>query len=376
MIFPTVLNKGVKMKKNLMIIFGGKSVEHDISIITAIGVAKLVSNDYNLIPVYITRQGEWITASNLLDISLYSNFEKLAKKARTVKVIFSKRAIAIGKKVVEIYSCINCCHGGLGENGGLAAVLEFAQIPHTSSSSSSSLLAMDKELTKLVLNHNLVTNCDYFVFKKNMNSETLKKQKEKIKYPVIVKPSSLGSSVGIDVCHNSMQLENAFNVAFSFDEKIIVEDFLENCREFNCAGFRFENKIITSNVCEVHKDEIFSFDDKYIGRIEEGVEKKIAKRLQKELKKLTQEIYEMFECFGVVRVDFLFKDGKVYVNEINSIPGSLAFYLFEEDFSEILDIVLQESVKRMEEKSKLISIFHSDALAIFENLSESEKLKK
>ena len=376
--------KRVVMKERILVIFGGKSVEHDISIITAMQVLKQLPKSLDCVPIYIDRVGLWWIADNLFDIEIYSDFKKLAKKRKQVTLILGEKVVAVkkGNKFVPqfgVETVLNCCHGNIGEDGAMQGVLKTCAIPTTSSGVTSSALCMDKVFMKDILKANDILSPKYVSFDRCTYSQTkekvMKNVSNKIEFPLIVKPANLGSSIGISVCHKESELEKAVELALMFDEKILIEKLVENLREFNCACFFFKGRFFTSNVNEVrNKKEIYSFEDKYLSKKDGNQE--VDKTLAKKVQSLTEKVYKLFDCKGIVRVDFLFdeKTEILYVNEINTIPGSLAFYLFKDiTFKDLLISMMEESKLDAEREKNLTVSFESDALKIFENVSASLK---
>ena len=365
--------------KKIGVIFGGKSVEHDISIITGLQIIKFLKKYYNCLPIYINREGRWLTAKNIQNVEIYRDFDKCARGVKEIFPCFGKGRIMVGRRQIELESCFNCCHGLNGEDGSVASVLELSEIPYSSSGLESSSLSMDKVLTKILLSYKGIKNTKFsYINRKDLEEEGenfLKEVVNEIGFPLIVKPANLGSSVGIGVCQNYDEFNNAMEVALNFDNRILVEEFLENAREFNCACFSYNGKIYVSKVSEVDKGEFYTFEEKYIQ--ERKHEKKdIDEKIISSIKELTKQVYKMTDCFGIVRIDFLYYHDEIYVNEINSIPGALSCYLFEEDFGEILDLIILESKERLKQKERISFSYKSDALKVFEEISESFKLKK
>jgi len=362
------------MKEKLLVVFGGKSVEHDISIITAVQAMKNLPEKYVALPVYIDKNGIWWSGENLDDISIYKNFSKLARKKRQVTFLLGENVMLLKKgtkwiKSEKIFATLNCCHGNLGEDGSIQGVFRCCDLPQSCCDVTASAVCMDKAFMKDVLVAHDIKTPEYVVLKKHNLAEEGKIEKFKFKFPVIVKPANLGSSIGISLCKNSEELKAGISLAFEFDEKIIVEKVVENLREFNCACFMFQNNLFASNVCEVtNKSEIFSFEDKYLSSANKT--KNVSKKIQKQVKALTEKAYEILDCEGIVRIDFLYDEQKeiLYVNEVNSIPGSLAFYLYKDTkFSNLLDVVIQQSKINFARKQKLVKTFESDAIEIFNN---------
>ena len=372
------------MKGKVLIVYGGKSVEHDISVITAMQTMKFLPKEYEFLPVYIDRVGKWWIGDNLRDIKIYSNFAKMSKKSHQVTLVFGQNALFEIKKnklfkVCDIFSVLNCCHGNVGEDGALQGALKCCGVATTSSGVTSSALCMDKSFMKDIFQANDIPSPTYVYFDRcayERNAEKIVKEAEsKIKYPMIVKPANLGSSIGISVCKTRKELTEALNLAFKFDSKILIEKLVENLKEFNCACFKFVRDYFSSAVNEVkNKKEIYTFEDKYLAR--EGKNQEVRNGIAKKVQTLTELVYKRFDCKGVVRVDFLFdeKNDKLYVNEINSIPGSLAFYLFKDvPFKDLIGALVKQSVVDYSNENALIKTFDSDALKLFEKVSISLK---
>lgn len=368
------------MKDKVLVVYGGKSVEHDISIITALQVLKNLPEEFDFLPTYVDRDGIWWTADNLGDIEIYHNFQKRAKNARRVTFLLGENEILIEnhKKFVpfaNVKAVLNCCHGNSGEDGAFQGVFKACDMPQTSCGVLSSALCMDKAAMKDVLKANNIPSPDFFVLKKD--NFDFEKTLKKCKFPLVVKPANLGSSIGISVCKNADEFSDAIELAFEFDQKVVVERLVENLREFNCACFAFQKNLIVSDVCEVtNKGEIFSFEDKYLS--EKAERGHVESALSKKVQALTEKIYSILDCTGVVRVDFLFdeKTKTLFVNEVNTIPGSMAFYLFKDiSFKELLSSILKSCLQNFDEEKSLIKSFNSDALQIFEN-AKQKTIKK
>lgn len=370
------------MKEKVLIVYGGDSVEHDISIITALQVMKFLPNEFDFLPVYIDRSGKWWIGDNLESANIYKNFNKFAKKKRNVSILLGEN-ILLQRKIkkfspfCKIKSVLNCCHGRIGEDGSLSGIFSSSKIPCSSSGTMSSAICMDKTVMKDILKANEISSPKYVYFDKQTydKDKTYKNIKRKVGFPVIVKPASLGSSIGISVCRTEEEFYDAVDLAFSFDKKILVERLVENLREFNCACVHFQNQTFVSGVNEVFsKNEMFTFDEKYKQNSQKSAS--VNGFLCKKVQNLTKKIYKLFDCSGVVRVDFLFdeKQNKLYVNEINSIPGSLAFYLFKGfSFKELLCVLVKQSILDLKERQTLVTNFDSDVLSLFERENFSAK---
>ena len=362
------------MKKKVLIVFGGESVEHDISIITALQTMMFLPKDYDFLPVYIDRDGAWWMAQNLNEKKTFVCFEKNAKNKKRVTLVCGKNILfqVKGKRlktVCEVLCVLNCCHGRFGEDGALQGVLKGSNIPHTSCDVTSSALCMDKAFLKDVMERNNIPTPEYVCISDDgISEEVLHKTLSKLKPPVVVKPANLGSSIGVSVCKNEGELSDAIDFAFSFDKKVVVEKFVNNLREFNCACFGFKENLFCSDVNEVvQKGEVYSFEDKYLQN--QSKTKKVETSIKRKVQMLTQKAYKIAGCSGVVRVDFLYdeKQRKLFLNEINTIPGSLAFYLFKGiKFQELIGCLIEDSLFREKKQTKLVKTYKSDALEVFE----------
>jgi D-alanine-D-alanine ligase len=327
---------------------------------------------------------QWWTADNITNIEIYRNFDKFAenKKRLTFALGENKLYFKKGKKYAyfaTIDFVFNCCHGGEGENGSLQGVSQLCQIGQSCCNVTSSALCMDKAFMKDVLNAHNLKNPKHTVLKKCEYVQLSQEEKQKIFdviNPSVVKPANGGSSIGISVCKNFVQLCDAIELAFRFDEKVVVEKYVENLREFNCAVFAYKENLFVSKVNEVFdKGDIYSFEDKYLHGAT-TTKQKVGAALTKQVKELTEKVYKLFDCEGVVRVDFLYdaKEKQLFVNEINSIPGSLAFYLFEGvSFEELVRSIIVEGVRKEKDRQKLTRVFESDALEIFKQAKTVKK---
>lgn len=361
------------MKKKTILLFGGKSVEHDISVITALQVMKQLPQQIDCLPIYIDKEGVWWTGDNLGDVEIYSNFQKLAKKRCQVSVLTGENVLLKRKNnkfllLCEIETVLNCCHGGCGENGSVSGLFDASNVPYTSAGVLASSLCMDKAIFKDVLKTNFIKTPEYFCVYKG---EKIKKTK----FPVVVKPCNLGSSIAVSFCKNENELKKSLDLAFQFDERVIIEKAVENLKEFNCACFFYRGQYFLSNVNEVDlKGDIYSFEDKYLSQ--DAKNKETARNLSNKIQHLTEKVYKLCLCKGVVRVDFLYdeKTETLYVNEANTIPGSLAFYLFKEiPFKELVSALLNQSLEDKSKTSSLIDHFDSSALENFKKLPQISK---
>lgn len=365
------------MKTNVAVFFGGRSVEHEISVISALQAINAFDKDkYNIIPIYISKQGRWYTGSELLDIKNYRDMSRLVSQAEEVFMrpeygdfnLYKVHTGLLSKKnpvVVELHVAIPVLHGTNGEDGVFEGLLETIGIPFAGCNTLSSANGMDKITMKMILRAENVPVVDYVWFTDHQwnssRDEQVKKIEEKLGYPVIVKPANLGSSVGIGTASNRAELIEKINNAEKFSQRIIVEHMIEQLKEINCSvlGDADEHQ---ASVCEepIKTGKFLSYEDKYMGgsKTTQGMQasdKRIPADLPTEvsekIRHIAAETFRVLSCHGVSRVDVMIdeKDGKVYVNEINTIPGSLSFYLWEASritFTQLMDRLVALALKR------------------------------
>ncbi|HBF86710.1 MAG TPA: hypothetical protein DDW54_03415 [Clostridiales bacterium] len=342
--------------KNVLVFFGGASSEHDVSVVTGVMTANCLGGKYNAVPVYIDRENRWFTGDMLKDLSWYKteNFKAVQKAAVFAgdPCLYAVKKNRI-KPLLRAYCAINCLHGLNGEDGSLAGILRLSGIPFASPSIFSSAASMDKYSTKIALKGIGVKTLRYVKADREEyyadRAKVVKETVGKIGLPLIVKPSNLGSSIGITLVKSEEELFDAFDLAFRFDASAIVEVALENFREINCACYRSDGKCVVSETEEpVSANDILTFEDKYGAGAERKFPADIPENVSGKIKKITEDVYRKLGFTGVIRIDYLLKDGVVYLNEINSVPGSLAYYLFTdstENFSVMLGELIEEGIK-------------------------------
>lgn len=346
------------MKRKVALIFGGRSIESDISVITAIQTYKQLDG-YEVEPIFMY-DGDFYLGG-MKTLSDFTPFEA-HKHVKTLLYSGGFYTVKRGKlkKVFAPDVALICCHGGEGENGTLQALLEFYGIPYTSAGVLPSAICMDKGVSKkifddMLLNvipHSVVTKREY----EERTDETLSRLENTLGYPLIVKPSRAGSSIGISTAENREDLIYALDVAKEFDDKMVVEQMLTDFVEVNCAAFRDSDGVVVSETerpLSVH--DILTFEDKYVsgGKMSGGGRIMPADigPLNSVVKANTARLYDELDLDGVVRMDYLVDKtrNKVYINEINTIPGSLAYYLFEEvgiTYPEMLRRIIDYAIKK------------------------------
>ena len=370
------------MKQNIGVIFGGRSVEHEVSIITGLQILENIDKSkYEVIPIYIDKEGYWYYGDKLNDILIFKDWNKNKKKIKSFVPNLDKK----DKKNI-LNKCgviVIAMHGNYGEDGKLQGFLEFIDIPYTSSGVVGAATGMDKIVMKKIFEGLSLPILPYLWFYKyewhNNMSEIINKVKWTLEYPVFVKPANLGSSIGISVAENEDDLIRAIEVAIRYDNRIIIEKGLIDSIDINCSVLSRGGEILVSLLEEPIKWETFlSFNDKYINEISKngmaGMKRKIPadipSELTKKIEEYSREIYKTMHCNGVVRIDYLISHNKqeVFVNEINTVPGSLSFYLWEYSdikFSELIDILIKEAIRINEDKKNQIESFNSSILNKF-----------
>lgn len=337
------------MLKNydLAVVFGGISNENEVSVITGTMVCNVLKKGgKTVLPVYIDREGVMRGGEELADVTIYKRggYKKCAECALiNCGAVFFNRSKP--KKTVKISCGINCCHGGVYEGGAVAGAFNLNNLPVASAQLFESAAFMDKYYTKLVMK-GLGVNTAKYVLCRSVE-EGLSSVK-KLGYPVIVKPVSLGSSIGVVRAENKDQLTAALQTAFELDYAALIEEYLSPAREINCAAYYAEDKVIVSALEEVTSDgDILSYDDKYSGGGRRVFPAEIESVYAKEISSVTQKVYSRLGMRGIVRIDYIISGGRVYLSEVNTVPGSLSQYLLSgsyKDFYGVLEKAISQAV--------------------------------
>ncbi len=388
------------MKIKLGVIFGGESVEHEISVISAIQAMKALDEEkYEIVPIYISKDREWYTGDLLKDIDLYKDFDNLKKYAKNV-VLYNKEGSFVlqskkgFKKIVnEIDLVLPVMHGTNGEDGSIQGFLNMIGLPYAESNLYAATIGQDKVFQKQILQSEGLPVTEYMWFFDNEYLEdfnSIKKRVKEIGYPVIIKPSRLGSSIGIKIAKNEDSLKTAIDEAIRYDDKILVEKMISNLVELNCAVIGNKEQVETSLIEEVlSTDELLSYKDKYIGEKKTKgmlstnriIPAEISKKTEKEIYELSQKTFRSLNFSGVVRIDFLMdnKTNKIYINEVNTIPGSLSFYLWNKEsknYTKLLDEIINLAIKDYKNKSNKTYSFEINILKNYSGLKGKKgKLK-
>ncbi len=376
------------------VIFGGESVEHEVSIISAIqAMNKMDTEKYEVVPIYITKDREWYTGEALKDIEVYQDLELLKRYSKNVVLYYKKGSFVLQSKgffkrtIKEIDIAFPIVHGTNVEDGVLQGYLRSIGIPFVGSDVYSAALAQDKVFQKQVFaSANLpITDFIWFFDTEYLDDkDSIIKKIEKLKYPVIVKPATLGSSVGISIANNKEELEKAIEDAINYDNKIVVEEVVSNLKEVNISILGNYEHMKYSVIEQVMTDsDLLTYEDKYIGGSKKNpksskgmasaarkIPADISDKLKEEVEEIALSAFRELNSSGVVRIDFLIdsKKNKVYINEINSCPGSLSFYLWEptgKDYSELLDDMINIAIKDYKKRMNKTHSFESNILAGF-----------
>ena len=342
------------MSRTVAVVFGGQSNENEISVITGTMAANVLkSGGDNVIVVYISQQGEFFTGEKLTEITAF----KGGGFAECPHALFAQGGIYVlnkrgkPKKFVKVDAVLNCCHGGAGEGGGLSGLCDLLGLPLAGAGTFESSVFMNKYLTKLILQPLGIKTADFALVKSLDELNSLKNMPQ---FPVIVKPANLGSSIGVEKAETPEQLEYAVQNALVYDSAVIVETFFAEHREINCAAYFANGEIVTSE-CEeaIASGELLSFEDKYTGGGKSRYPADIPEDMSQLIKETVKKVYGGLNMRGIVRFDFLVSGGKVYLCEVNTVPGSLSYYLLSKgfkDFYRVLDGVLKQAATDFAQK--------------------------
>lgn len=345
-----------RRRTRVAVIFGGRSVEHDVSIVTGHQIMGAFPKDeYEVVPVYISRDGAWFTGNPLLDLDSFANNDLLklegvascllSPDTRHHGLIVNPLAGRFSKSAVKrIDVAFPALHGTHGEDGSLQGLLELADLPYVGYATLGSALTNDKAMTKLVLRQAGVPVLDDFVFTReswlNQPGQVLDEIQQKLAFPLFIKPATLGSSIGISRAESLPLLRAGIDIAANFDRRIMVEPAIADGIEINCSVIGFGDEYQASTLEQpVSWDEFLSYEDKYL-RGDEGM--KSAERiipapvndaLTKRVQQLSLRAFQAVDGRGIARIDFLVRpeQDEIYLNEINTMPGSLALYLWREE---------------------------------------------
>lgn len=399
------------MKIKVGVLFGGKTTEHEVSIITAVQAMGFLNEDkYEVVPMYLTKENEMYTGAPLKEMDVYKDPELLKRYCKNVvcynnngMLVLQNKKGLFKKTVAEVDIVMPIVHGYNMEDGNIQGLLETYGVPYTGSDIYGCTVGQDKVFQKQILESEKIPVTKYTWFYENEyyeNEDSVLKNIKKVGYPVIVKPARQGSSIGIKIAKTEEEVKDAIVEAIKYDDKILVEEVIENMTELNCSVLGSNFYAETSAIEQVMgKDEILSFNDKYIGSgAKKGAAKKfggsskgmvsadriipadIPESLANDITETSKKAFRVLGASGVVRIDYLYdkKSKKYYLNELNTIPGCLSFYLWmpvNKDYPELLDDMINIAVKRFKNKIKKTSFFESNILSTFDGTKGTKGLK-
>lgn len=380
------------MRSTVAMLFGGKSVEHEVSVITGIQAFLAMDTEkYDVIPVYMTKKNEMYIGESIGDIEAYKDIPALLNKSQRVVMMNEDGKVVLlpyplkkfGKnKEIAVDVVFPAVHGTNVEDGTLQGFLKTLGVPFVGCDVTASAIGMDKFIMKAVLKEYDIPVLDARTYTLSDYQEMnvlLDSVEKKFGYPVIVKPVNLGSSVGISVAKDRAELSRSVDDAFRYATKILIEHAIMNLREINCSVLGDENEAEASE-CEepLHSDEILSYEDKYVSNAKgsgskgmASVSRKIPAELtpekREEVRSMAVKSFKALGCNGVARIDFMIDEdtGKLYFNEINTIPGSLSFYLWEPlgvPYKELLDRMIKLALKRARTEEDITFSFDTNIL--------------
>lgn len=396
------------MKIKIGVLFGGKTVEHEISIISAIQAMGYLNRDkYDVIPIYITKNNEFYVGEGIGNIESYTDISSLLKNSQRIIMVNEGGKTQLIKYPQKMFSkgvvdyidiAFPIVHGTNVEDGTLQGYLKMFNIPYVGCDVLSSAVGMDKYVMKTVLRDNGIPVLDCKCYTANLYDEDNEKIVDEIEsaigYPVIVKPVNLGSSIGISKADNRSELFDSLDTAFHYATKVLVETAVQNLKEINCSVLG-DYETAEASECEepVSSDKILTFSEKYIGDgsakgakggVKGGVKSSasgskgmatlkrkipadITDEQRDEIRQMAVKAFKCLGCNGVSRIDFMMdtKTGKIWLNEINTIPGSLSFYLWEPlgvKYQELLDRMISYALKREREEENITYTFDSNVL--------------
>ena len=381
------------MKIKVGVIYGGQTVEHEVSIISALqAMDNMDKAKYDIIPIYISKDRNWYTSEMLKEVDVYKDFEDVKKYAKKCVLIkkdntFILQSTGLFKKTItEIDIAFPVVHGNNVEDGSLAGYLDTIGIPYVGPNILGAAVGQDKVIIKQILeasNINIVPYTWFYDTEYLSYKEDIIKEIEKIGYPVIVKPAKLGSSVGIKVVKTKKDIDEAIKEAINFDTKIVIEKVVENLVEVNCSVLGSYESQQTSVLEEViSSSDFLTYSEKYtggkkgkLGTCSKGIVStdriipaRLTKKEEDKVKDMAIKTFRVLNLSGVCRIDFLInkKTREVYVNEPNTIPGSLSFYLWEpagKNYTSLLDDLITISIKTYKIKNKKTYTFDTNILS-------------
>ncbi len=378
------------MKKKLGVIFGGNSVEHEISIISALQAMENIDRSkYEIFPIYITKNNLFFSHEDFFSVDVFKTMKQIPKKYDEVVLSKEDKVLNLRTKskklfkdnlLTQIDMLMPVVHGTNVEDGTLQGLIETFDVPYAGPTVLSGAVGQDKAIMKDILKANDIDQVDYIWVTRAEENEVIQERIEaELSYPVILKPSALGSSIGITTAANAEELMIGLDESFTYSNKIVIEKMLGDFTEVNISVLGDYQNQQVSVIEQVNKnDEILSYEDKYMsgGKSSKSSDQgmaslpriipaPLAEEVTEEIKQIALKTFRVLNCQGVVRLDLMLADGKIYINEVNNIPGSLAFYLWEEtgmSYSELLDEIINIGINAYFDKSKTTFSISSNVL--------------
>ncbi len=396
-------------KKMLGVLYGSRSCEHEVSIITALQLMRSVSREkFDVTPIYITQSGEWYTGEKLFDLATYNQFDPYRSGLKRVSLDLTAGSGALlhysqGKGLFrglteEVVARIDCFipafHGMHGEDGSVQGLLELADVPYTSTGIVGSAIGMDKITMKRFfrgMGYPTLPGVSLLRSRYEENPERIIEEVEKeLSYPVVVKPADLGSSIGVSFAADRAQLSEALELAFQYDRRVLAEKGLDKPVEINCSVLGFDGKTECSVLeMPLSGGEVLDFAKKYLGGSSSAkgmasmgrvLDPDIGEKTGNRIRELSQEIFTALDCKGVVRIDFMIdrETDELYITEINTIPGSMSFYLWDKasvSYPELIEKMVALAELAYKEKEQNNFAFRSDILKAVSLGGSKGKLK-
>lgn len=414
---PDSQQRADNQQRTVGVAFGGVAPEHEVSVITTLQAAEAMDRDrYTLVPIYVAKDGSWYTGEHLLDLDRYEDVEAVVEEATPVTVAPGAHGTLrlVEEPPTSTFDRLRSgppeqwtidvmflgFHGGAGETGGAQGLCEMFNVPYTGSGVFGSALGMDKVRSKMICEAEDIPVVDYVALHESewayQEEEKLDHCEDAIGYPMIVKPARLGSSIGITRADDRETLDTAIEDAFRYDELVVIERAVTELREVNCAVLG-DAREATPSVLEEplasDEDEVLTFEDKYMGDDSGGAKEpaagakaetaggaegmasldrivpaELAEERTQEIQDLAVRIFQLFDCAGVARIDFMIDEatGDLFFNEINTIPGSFSFYLWEPSdvpFEELVDRLIEIAQRRHQEKNGRIRYYDVNLLS-------------
>lgn len=381
------------MKLNIGVIFGGNSLEHELSILTAVQAMDNIDKErYEVVPIYIAKDLTIYAGGMLRYIDSFKDFRLINRYATKVNIVNKKGKFIlettglIRREYKEIHLAFPMVHGKNTEDGAIVGYLETLGIPVIGSDIYSSAACQDKVFTKEILRANNLPTIDYVDFTDidyKMDKEDIFKQIDKLTYPLIIKPARLGSSIGIEVVNRKEELESSIDKVLLNDERALVEEYIANRREFNMSVLLSKGKLIGSVIEEIEKESPCSYYDKYHKDEDDSKEEdsfkrtypaNISKSLAEEIEKTSKKAYKALALSGVAKIDYIYdqKEKKLYINEINTIPNFFSHHLFDDkniDYRELLGIMIKEAIDKVNKKDTMIKTINDK---MFKNVTSKD----